>query len=705
MTVTVQSSHKYMSEQSHECPKLDRNQSPKYEQIFSKAIIDPFPGSFTINDANGRIVWWNAYYRDVILGLPESELAGYEAMKVFHPDDRALAFEKMSNILAHGVEETAEGRVLLHGGPEYQWRMLSGSRIMIEGEPFVVAIGIEITERKRFEAISAFRLNLLDRAETSSVESLLRATLEEAERLTESRIGFCHFTGDDQLTLSRQVLSGNMYRQFQAVEEEPAHPPLNSPEVWADAVLNRRPMVLNNNAGLRHLLKMPAGHPDIQRTLVVPVMRGDTVQAIVGVAEKPYDYDDNDVRLVGTLADFAWDIVARKRAELSEQKIQEVLLQAQKMELIGQLAGGIAHDFNNMLGVILGNVELAMLHPALDQSLQNNLKMILKAVERSAELTTQLLAFSRKQAVMPVVLDLNTMVERMLSMLRGLVGDQITLVWIPESHNTPVKIDPVQIDLILGNLTVNSRDAITGSGKISIETRTISVDKPACAAGHPCKLPGEYIMLVLTDTGSGIAKKDLPHIFEPFFTTKDKDQGAGMGLSTVYGIVKQNKGFIDCQSEPGQGTTFNIYLPKHRGYADPDDSPEPLPSESRGKEMVLIVEDEPDILSLCKLMLENNGYAVLTASTPLEAIRITSQYAEKIHILMTDVIMPEMNGCELARKLKLIRPDIKTLYMSGYTSDIIAQEGVLEEGVGFISKPFSLTALTKKVDELLSGEV
>ncbi|WP_076789521.1 GAF domain-containing protein [Chlorobium sp. KB01] len=694
-----------MSDHHREKSPIERSKASRYEQTFSKAIIDAFPGSFTVNDANGRIVWWNAYYRDVIAGLPECELEGFEALRVFHPDDRALAQEKMANILANGVEETDEGRVLLHGGPEYQWRMLSGSRIMIDGDPFVVAIGLDITERKRFEAINEFRLTLLDIAETSSVETLLRATLDEAERLTGSRLGFCHFTGNDQDALSSQVLSSNMFPKFQCVAEDVSHPPLNSPDLWSDALLNRRPVVINNNVGLRRFVPMPEGHPEIERTLVVPVIRGGTVQALLGVADKAYDYDDNDVRLVGSLADFAWDIVARKRAELSEQKIQEVLFQAQKMELIGQLAGGIAHDFNNMLGVILGNVELAMLHPALDQSLQNNLKMILKAVERSAELTTQLLAFSRKQAVMPVVLDLNTMVERMLSMLRGLVGDQITLVWIPESLTTPVKIDPVQIDLILGNLTVNSRDAIAGSGKISIETRTISVDKPACAAGHPCKLPGEYVMLVLTDTGSGIAKKDLPHIFEPFFTTKEKDQGAGMGLATVYGIVKQNKGFIDCQSEPGKGTTFNIYLPKHRGYADPDDASEPLPSESRGKETVLIVEDEPDILSLCKLMLEKKGYAVLTASTPLEAIRITSQYAEKIHVLMTDVIMPEMNGCELARKLQLIRPDIKTLYMSGYTSDIIAREGVLEEGVGFINKPFSLTALTKKVDELLSGEL
>ncbi|NTW68958.1 MAG: GAF domain-containing protein [Chlorobiaceae bacterium] len=694
-----------MSSQNENCMELDRSFGSKYEQIFSKAIIDSFPGSFTINDVNGKIVWWNAYYRDVILGLPESELKGFDAIKVFHPDDRALALEKMGNILAYGVEESDEGRVLLHGGPEYQWRMISGSRIIIDGEPFIVAIGIEITERKRFEALTAFRLSLLDIAETSSVEMLLRATLDEAERLTGSCVGFCHFIGDDQATLSGQVFSSNMNMPFQCVEEDREHPPFHTPEVWSEAAVNRHPVVFNNREDLLHLIRMPDGHPDIQRSLVVPVLRGGIVQAIVGVGGKSYDYDDNDVNLVSTLADFAWDIVARKRAEISEQKVQEVLLQAQKMELIGQLAGGIAHDFNNMLGVILGNVELAMTLPSLDHSLQNNFKMILKAVERSSELTNQLLAFSRKQAVMPIVLDLNTMVERMLSTLRGLVGDQITLVWIPASHTTPVKIDPVQIDLILGNLTVNSRDAIAGPGKITIETRIISVDKDACASGHLCKVPGEYIIIVLTDTGSGIAKKDLPHIFEPFFTTKGKGQGTGMGLSTVYGIIKQNKGFIDCQSHPGKGTTFKIYFPKHRGYAEPDDFSEPGPSHVKGKETVLLVEDEPDILSLCKLILDNNGFAVLTASTPTDAIRISREYGEKIHLLMTDVILPEMNGCELSKTLQLVHPDLKTLYMSGYTTDIIAREGVLEDGVGFISKPFSLTMLMKKVDELLSRSV
>jgi two-component system, cell cycle sensor histidine kinase and response regulator CckA len=686
-------------------PPIDRSQAAKYEQTFSKAVIDTFPGSFTVNDANGRIVWWNAYYRDVIVGIPESELNGFEAIKAFHPDDREAALEGISNILTNGVEITDEARILLHGGPDYQWRMLSGSRLIIDGEPFVVAIGIEITERKRFEALSAFRLNLLDRAENCSVEELLRATLDEVERQTESKTAFCYFIGDDQTELSQQVSSSSMLNKLHSFEDTIHHPSLNISEIWTEAVQSHRAVIHNNPDFLLKHMDVPDFHPEIQRTLVVPLIRGGVVMAVIGVGDKPFDYDDDDIQLISTLADFAWDIVARKRAELSEQKMQEVLLQAQKMELVGQLAGGIAHDFNNMLGVILGNVEIAMTQQVLEPPMQQNLKTILKAVERSAELTNQLLAFSRKQAVMPIVLELNTMVERMLTMLRRLIGEQITLVWIPDSHRTPVKIDPTQIDLILGNLCVNSRDAITGIGKITIETRLIKVDKSDCAAGHICKQPGDYVLLVLTDNGCGIPKKNLPHIFEPFFTTKEKGTATGMGLSTVYGIVKQNNAFIDCQSVPNKGTTFKIYLPKHSGYADPDDRVEPDPSVSNGKETVLIVEDEPDILNLCKLMIENNGYAVLTAATPGDAINVAMQYKDEIHLLMTDVIMPEMNGCELSRKLLLSRPDLKTLFMSGYTTDIIARHGVLEEGVEFISKPFSINTLTKKIHEMLKGVV
>jgi two-component system cell cycle sensor histidine kinase/response regulator CckA len=693
-----------MNRSNRERPTIDQTRLEQFERTFSKTIIDVFPGCFTVFDANGRLVWWNNYYRDVIIGIPESELSGYAVMRGVHPDDRAVVSEKIFKILTNGVEDILEAKILLHGGPEYQWRMISCSRIMMEGEPFIVAFGLDITGRKQFEALTVFRMLLLDMPQTSSIEDLLKATLDEAERITESQVGFCHFDGDDQATLSMQVLSSKLLKKIGSLSEKSYHPSFVHPDLWRDATSHQRPVISNNISAIgHHLTDMPEGHPRIQRALVVPISRGGKVEIIVGVGEKSYDYDEEDAKLIGTLVDFAWDIVARKRAELSAQKIQEVLLQAQKMELVGQLAGGIARDFNNMLEVILGNVEMALKQNILEPRLQKNLVNILEAVEHSAELTSQLLAFSRKQVVMPIVLDLNVIVERMLAMQRRLIGDQITLVWIPESCRTPVKIDPEQIDLILGNLCVNARDAISGNGQITIETRIISVNKSDCAAGHICKHPGDYVKLIVTDTGCGIAKKNLPHIFEPFFTTKKNDQGTGMGLSTVYGIIKQNSAFIDCQSESGKGTVFKIYFPKHSGYADPDRQEVPAPPENHGKETVLIVEDEPDILNLCKLILERSGYAVLTSKTPEDALRIATNYENKIHLLLTDVIMPKMNGCELSKQLLESNPDIKTLYMTGYKTDIMTRQGVVDDGVKFISKPFSICTLTKKVCDLLEG--
>ena len=662
----------------------------EYESAFSKAVVESIPGSFSINDANGQLVWWNAYHRDEIVGKPEHEMPYTNALDVFHPDDKAYALESMQNILKFGIEVTSEGKVLLCGGPKFQWRMITGRRIIVNGNPFVIAIGIDITERKRFEAITAFRLHLLH-MESNSIEELLRATLDEAERLTESSIGFCHFIAEDSSIPVLRVLSSSMQVKMQSMEGKENYPSFTEDEMMAEVVREHNGVIYNGAIPAnRH--DDPDSSSQIQRRIFIPLTRGVTVSAIFCVGDKPYDYDEDDLRMVSALANLAWDIVARKRAEQSEQKIQEVLLQAQKMELVGQLAGGIAHDFNNMLGIILGNVEIVISMYSIEDSVLTNLKTILKAVEQSADLTRQLLAFSQKQAVMPIVLDLNTMVERMLPFLRRLIGENISLVWIPERHRTLIKIDPSQIDLILGNLCVNSRDAISGIGKIIIKTEMVHVDKAECIAGHPCKKPGNYVRLIVTDNGCGIDKKDLPHIFEPFFTTKGVKRGTGMGLSTVYGIVKQNNSFIDCRSELDRGSSFIIYLPLHSGYEGMEQREQPSPISHR-KETILLVEDEPDILNICKFTLENNGYTVLNAATPGEAISIANKHKSQIHLLLTDVVLPEMNGCDLSKKLLSLYPDLRTLFMSGYTNDIITGHGLLDPGVNFIQKPFSTNTL------------
>ncbi len=367
------------------------------------------------------------------------------------------------------------------------------------------------------------------------------------------------------------------------------------------------------------------------------------------------DATKDDSGTVVALSGYAQDITERKLNEVAKAKLEAELQQAQKMESVGRLAGGVAHDFNNMLGVILGHAEMAMerADPA-EESLHSNLEEIRKAAERSANLTRQLLAFARKQTVAPKVLDLNETVASMLKMLRRLVGEDVNLVWLPGAELCPVRVDPSQVDQILANLCVNARDAIGDVGKLTIETANSTLDDDYCATHAEERL------------------------FEPFFTTKELGKGTGLGLATVYGIVKQNNGFINVTSEPGKGTTFEICLPRHvaanTGPAQAELLTVPV---ARGRETILVVEDEPAILDMTKTMLERLGYTVLTASTPGEAIRLAGAYTGVIHLLMTDVVMPEMNGHDLAKNLLTSFPALKRLFMSGYTADVIAHQGVL----------------------------
>jgi CheY-like chemotaxis protein len=383
--------------------------------------------------------------------------------------------------------------------------------------------------------------------------------------------------------------------------------------------------------------------------------------------------------------------------------LEEQYRQAQTMESVGRLAGGVAHDYNNMLSVILGNTELALNKVDPSGPEHAHLTEILNAAKRSTVITRQLLAFARKQTVSPKVLDVNEVAEGMLKMLRRLIGEDIDLVWLPGCNLRPVKIDPSQIEQILANLCVNARDAIAGVGKVIIETHMVTFDEDYCA-DHAGFVPGEFVLLAASDDGCGMDKETLDHIFEPFFTTKDVHRGTGLGLSTVYGIVKQNNGFINVYSEPGKGTTFRIYLPCHVGEAEKIRAEIVTEIPPSGNEMVILVEDESAIREMGRMMLEKLGYKVLTASAPEEAVRLAEEHPGDIHLLITDVVMPGMNGRDLADELRTFYPDIKILFMSGYTADVIAHRGVLEEDVQFIQKPFSMKDLGVKVREVLDAE-
>jgi PAS domain S-box-containing protein len=394
------------------------------------------------------------------------------------------------------------------------------------------------------------------------------------------------------------------------------------------------------------------------------------------------------------------DITDRKRAEEERENLQAQLTQVHKMESVGRLAGGVAHDFNNMLGVILGHTEMAMDEVDSCQPLYADLQEIHKAAKRSADLTRQLLAFARQQTASPKVLNLNETMDGMLKMLKRLIGENIELAWLPDENLWPVKIDPSQLDQILANLSVNARDAIEGVGKLTIRTENAAFDE-TCRPTDSWFVPGDYVVLTLSDDGIGMVEETRNRIFEPFFTTKEVGKGTGLGLATVYGIVKQNNGYIDVHSDPGHGTTFKIHLPRHAGQTGEDLMPKALKIPKGRGETVLLVEDEPAILQMTKTMLQRMGYNVLAASTPGEAMRLAEENTGEIHLLITDVVMPEMNGRDLAARLLSLYPDLKSLFMSGYTADVIAHQGVLDVGVNFIQKPFSTKAMAEKVREVL----
>ncbi|NTW70377.1 MAG: response regulator [Chlorobiaceae bacterium] len=393
------------------------------------------------------------------------------------------------------------------------------------------------------------------------------------------------------------------------------------------------------------------------------------------------------------------DVTEQKIVEAEREKLQAQLQHSQKMEMVGQLAGGIAHDFNNMLGVISGHAEMAIESGIFSL---DDLESIQKAAVSSANLTRQLLAFARKQPVSPKSINLNEAIEGMLSFLRRLIGEDIALEWNPCDQESLLYIDPSQIDQILTNLSVNARDAIDGIGTITITTSRHSHDDAACHFGLSCDLVTEYATITFADSGCGIDSEHLPHIFEPYFTTKEVGKGTGLGLSTLYGIVKQNNGYVEYDSSYSEGTTFHIHLPRYHAAAGEVRYERSEPAVLPAQNSILLVEDQEDILKMCKRMLEQQGYTVLPAATPNAAIRIAFEHQGSLDLLLTDVVMPGMNGSDLAKTVTTISPGIKTLFMSGYTADTLAARGVSGDGVDFIQKPFTVKQLTGCIQELLS---
>jgi two-component system cell cycle sensor histidine kinase/response regulator CckA len=392
-------------------------------------------------------------------------------------------------------------------------------------------------------------------------------------------------------------------------------------------------------------------------------------------------------------------VLAITRDVTELRSLQQQLRQAQKMEAIGRLAGGVAHDFNNLLAVITGYGEIVRKRLSKQDPLHPKVEQILDAAERAAALTRQLLAFSRQQVLQPRILDLNLVVSDLDRMLRPLIGENVELSMVLDPDLGSVRADPGQLAQIVMNLAVNARDAMPGGGRLTIETSNVDFD-PAYTSLHPPARPGAHVMLAVSDTGEGMNAETQSHIFEPFFTTKPIGQGTGLGLSTVYGIVKQSDGYVWVYSEVGVGTTFKIYLPRLDAppAASPDERATPL---GRGNETVLLVEDEETLRDLLRETLEGNGYTVLSASDGATALQTADAHAGPIHLIVTDLILPGMNGPRVAETIALTRPEMKVLCMSGYSPEAVARLGVLGRSAGFLGKPFTSEGLLRRVRELL----
>jgi|GEM_PF-1184550 len=398
------------------------------------------------------------------------------------------------------------------------------------------------------------------------------------------------------------------------------------------------------------------------------------------------------------------DITNYKEAEQERENLQKQLLQSQKMESVGRLAGGVAHDFNNMLSVIIGQADLALRCLSPGQPMHKTFTQICKTAERAGVLTHQLLAFAGKQAIAPEVLDMNDSIEGMLTMLRRLIGDHIDLVWQPGGDLDPVKMDPSQINHVLAEVCLNAKDALVDSGTITITTAEAAINQTLCNQ-QPGLVQGEYITLTISDDGQGMDNETLANIFEPFFTHKDMGKGQGLGMATVYGIIEQNNGFINIASEPGVGTCVTIYLPRHANAA-----PLSLVNANKNKTetaatpttTIVLVEDEPENLEMYRTMLEGMGYTVLATGSPQECLQLAKSYTGRIDLLITDVVMPDMNGRELADEFIASNPATKCLFISGYSAEVITRNGVLVGGINFIEKPFSMQNFATKIKDVLN---
>jgi two-component system, cell cycle sensor histidine kinase and response regulator CckA len=634
-----------------------RRQLVEREELF-RLISENAADMIAVVDMEGRRIYNSLSYQKV-LGYSPEELKGSSALEQVHPDDRARLKEAAEEARLTGIGRSLEYRIRHKDGT---WRVLESTSSVIHsagGEPEkLVIVNRDVTDRK--EASEALRLS----------EASFRSVIENAP-----------------YGIYRASMEGHLLRVNPALQKMLGYE-------LPDELLRINPATDLCRDPLEHqrLIDLFASHKRFQ-DVEVEWKRKDGTFIKARCSGWPVMGEGDEAACFEIFAE-----------DITEKRLLERQLQvAQKIEAVGRLSGGIAHDFNNLLGVIIGYSQVLIKKLGAGNPLLEHAEEIEKAGQRAASLTKQLLAFSRQQVLAPAVLNLNAVITDMGKMLHRLIGEDIDLVMKLSADIGRVKADQGQIEQVIMNLAINARDALPQGGKLVVETVNATLDE-AYTRQHPGSKAGRYVMISVTDSGTGMTPETLAHMFEPFFTTKDRGKGTGLGLATVYGVVKQSGGYIWVESELGKGSCFKVYLPE---IDEPVSAPVHTapPAESfRGTETVLLVEDADALRKLAYTLLEQNGYHVLAAASGLEALKMVEDKRDRIDLLLTDVIMPGINGRALAERLAPLQSGLKVLYMSGYTDSTIADHGVLDEGTNLLHKPFSEEALIQKVREVLHAD-
>ncbi len=628
--------------------KIERQLEEKHK--FIESIMENIPDVVYVVDASEfRLLEINRA-GEQWFGRTREELVGKNAYDLF-PEERADRYkQRFEDVLSRGgMVEYPDARVLTANG-EYQWMHTRVVPVFNDdGEPeYLIGISVDITRRREAEEDRSRFFEAVRQSAESIVITDTAATIQFVNPAFERISGYRseEVVGRNPRILQSGKYDKEFYRQM--------WDRLSRGKVWQGELVNKK----------------KDGSLFTEDVTISPVM------------------DESGVMV---------NYIAVKRDVTEERNLEDQLRHAQKMEVVGRLAGGVAHDFNNMLSVILGTTQMLLLRDGLDEGMVRELEQIRAAARRSADITRQLLAFSRKQVIDPKVVDINQLVADITKMLARLLGDDIEIIFVPDEGVGRIKIDPGQLHQVIINLCINARDAMDNGGTLVLETLEVVFDDEYCRQ-HVGFQPGHFVMLAVSDTGTGIDDDIKEHIFEPFFTTKEEGRGTGLGLASVYGAVKHNKGFINVYSDPGIGTTFKLYFPV---CAD-DENEEVVPKTdvvAVGPLSILLVEDNPMVRQLTTSMLEVMGHTVLVAETPQEAVSLCKTKHPAIDLLLTDVVMPGMTGKVLHQVVSTFYPELKTLFMSGYSANVIAHHGVLDDGVHFLQKPFSMQELAQKISE------